>query len=271
MSILEAIIIAIVEGLTEFIPVSSTGHMIITQHLLGVQNSAFVKLFVVNIQLGAILSVVILFWKRLFDFRNLIELRRVYLMVSIAFVPAAIFGFCFSDFIDSMLESPLTIGISLFVGGVVLIFVDKIFKVSNNDHVFPDGKQSLVIGLCQCISMIPGVSRSAATIIGGLSQGLSRKVAAEFSFFLAIPTMLGATLLKMKTTYDVAPEIFSQIDNIKLLIAGNLVAFIVGAVAIKFFVGYLSRHGMAMFGWYRMVVGIIIIALFLSGSDLIIL
>jgi undecaprenyl-diphosphatase len=267
----EALIIAIIEGLTEFLPVSSTGHMILAQHILGVHNSPFVKLFVVNIQLGAILSVVFLFWNRFFDFRNSQALTKLYLRVTLAFLPAAIFGFLLSDVIDQLLESPLTVGISLLLGGIVLIISDRLFKATHEIHSEPSLKNAIVIGLFQCISMIPGVSRSAATIIGGLSQGLSRKAAAEFSFFLAVPTMMGATLLKLKDTFEVAPEIFSSGRSIGLLLFGNAIAFVVGALAIKFFVGFLSKHGMSIFGWYRIVIGIVIIVLYYSGSQLLIL
>jgi undecaprenyl-diphosphatase len=245
--------------------------MILAQHFLGVENSAFTKLFVVNIQLGAILSVVILFWKRFFDFRNLNQLKSLYLHVSVAFIPAVIIGVLLSDKIDELLESPLTVGISLFIGGIILILTDRIFrKESSSNSVFTIRK-SLVIGLFQCISMIPGVSRSAATIVGGLFQGLSRKDAAEFSFFLAVPTMLGATSLKMLDTIKVEPEIFNSGEHIGLLIFGNIIAFVVGAIAIRFFVTFLSRHGMGIFGWYRIAAGALIILLYLSGSSLLII
>lgn len=271
MSYLEALIIAIVEGLTEFIPVSSTGHMILAQHFLGVENSTFTKLFVVNIQLGAILSVVILFWKRFFDFSNLRRLKSLYFNVTVAFIPAVILGVLLSDKIDQLLESPLTVGVSLLIGGIILLLTDRIFRGDVSTQMEFTVKKSLTIGLFQCISMIPGVSRSAATIVGGLSQGLSRKDAAEFSFFLAVPTMLGATSLKMIDTFQEAPEIFHSPKQIGLLLFGNVVAFIVGALAIRFFVSYLSRHGMGIFGWYRIVAGALIIFLYLSGSSLLIL
>lgn len=271
MSYLEAFIIAVVEGLTEFIPVSSTGHMILTQHFLGVNNSPFLKLFVVNIQLGAILSVVLLFRKKFFDFQNFEKWKTLYWQVSLAFIPAAILGFLLSDVIDELLESPLTVGISLLIGGIVLVISDRFFNTVRQSREEMNSRQSFFIGCFQCVSMIPGVSRSAATIIGGLAQGLSRREAAEFSFFLAVPTMLGATLLKMKKTYEVAPEIFDSGEQMRLLVFGNVVAFIMGAMAIKFFVDFLAKHGMKLFGWYRIVAGIIIVVLYLSGSKLLIL
>ena len=244
--------------------------MILTQHLLGVNNSPFFKLFVVNIQLGAIVSVVILFWKKFFDFQNINRMKTLYWQVSLAFIPAAILGFLLSDVIDQLLESPLTVGISLFLGGIILVLSDRFFNSERQPRDAMKPTQSLVIGCFQCVSMIPGVSRSAATIIGGLSQGLSRREAAEFSFFLAVPTMLGATLLKMKDTYEVAPEIFHSEEQMRLLIFGNVVALLMGAIAIKFFVDFLSKHGMKLFGWYRIVIGILIIALYLSGSKLLV-
>ncbi|MFM7106739.1 MAG: undecaprenyl-diphosphate phosphatase [Flavobacteriales bacterium] len=271
MSYFEAFIIALVEGLTEFIPVSSTGHMILAQHLLGVSNSPFLKLFVVNIQLGAILSVVILFWKKFFDFQNPDRLKTLYWQVTLAFIPAAILGFLLSDVIDQLLESPITVGVSLLMGGIILVLSDRFFNSERRARETMKPRQSLIIGCFQCVSMIPGVSRSAATIIGGLSQGLSRRDAAEFSFFLAVPTMLGATILKMKDTIEVAPEIFQSGEHIRLLIFGNVVALFIGGLAIKFFVDFLAKHGMKLFGWYRIVVGIIIIALYISGSKLLIL
>ncbi len=245
--------------------------MILTQHFLGVDDSPFLKLFVVNIQFGAILSVVILFWRRFFDFQKLDRLKTLYWQVSIAFIPAAILGFLLSDVIDQLLESPLTVGVSLFIGGIILVLSDRFFNSEQQASETMKAKQSFIIGCFQCVSMIPGVSRSAATIIGGLSQGLSRREAAEFSFFLAVPTMLGATLLKMKDTYEVAPEIFQSDELMRQLIFGNIVAFIIGALAIKFFVDFLSRHGMKLFGWYRIVVGIGIIAMYISGSKLLII
>ncbi|MDR0798901.1 MAG: undecaprenyl-diphosphate phosphatase, partial [Dysgonamonadaceae bacterium] len=236
MSILHTIIIAIVEGLTEFLPVSSTGHMIITESLLGVEPSEFVKAFTVIIQFGAILSVLVLYWKRFFQTWDF------YWKLLIAFLPAAIFGFLFSDKIDELLESVTVVAIMLIVGGIFMLFVDKIFqKTSANQRITP--RRALVIGLCQCVAMIPGVSRSMATIVGGMSQRLTRKTAAEFSFFLAVPTMFAASAYKL---YKLVCNPDSQqilLDNLNLLIIGNVVAFVVAILAIKFFIEYVSKYG----------------------------
>lgn len=259
MTIIEAIIIAIVEGLTEFLPVSSTGHMIIAQALLGVENSDFVKAFVINIQFGAILSVVVLYWKKFFQTLDF------YFRLIVAFIPAAILGFLLSDYIDAMMESVLTVAIMLLVGGVVLIFIDKWLNPKREVEItYP---KAFKIGLFQCVAMIPGVSRSAASIIGGMAQGLTRKQAAEFSFFLAVPTMFGASAYKLLKSYKTAPEIF-QGDNLTTLLIGNLVAFIVAMLAIKFFISFLTKYGFQVFGWYRVIVGALLIILILSGIDL---
>lgn len=256
MEIFKAIIIAIVEGITEFLPVSSTGHMIIAQKLLNIEESDFVKMFIVNIQFGAILSVVVLYWRRFlqsFDF---------YLKLFVAFIPAAVFGFLFIDIIDKLLESVLVVAISLVAGGVVLVFVDSWFKkpVVNKEVSYPT---AFKIGLFQVIAMIPGVSRSAATIIGGLTQKLDRKSAAEFSFFLAVPTMFAASAYKMLKSYDVITK-----ENIDLLLIGNAVAFIVALLAIKGFISFLTKYGFKVFGYYRIVIGLVIIALLAFGVDL---
>lgn len=251
MSIFEAIIIAIVEGLTEYLPVSSTGHMIIVEWLLKLQNTDFLKLFTVAIQLGAIMAVVVLYYKKFlqsFDF---------YLKLAVAFIPAGIFGFLLNDIIDELLESPLTVGISLLVGGIILLFTDKWFVNNPTEEREVTYMEAFKIGFFQVISLIPGVSRSGATIIGGLSQRLSRKQAAEFSFFLAVPTMLAATgykLLKHFKTSGINEE------ELKLLSIGNLVAFIIAIIAIKGFIGILNKFGFKPFGWYRIIVGILIIA-----------
>ena len=261
MSLFEAVILAIIEGLTEFLPVSSTGHMIIASSLMGIQSNDFVKLFTVAIQLGTILSVVVLYFKRFFKSVNF------YLKLAVAFFPAVIFGLLFSDLIDELLESPLMVGISLFIGGIVLLFVDKWFKNADLDDAdnisYPT---ALKIGLFQCIAMIPGVSRSAASIIGGMSQKLTRKAAAEFSFFLAVPTMFAATAKKLYDFYKDGHTISS--DEINLLLIGNVVGFVVALIAIKSFIGYLSKNGFKVFGIYRIIVGGIIIVLLLSGYQL---
>lgn len=256
MTIFDVIILAIVEGLTEFLPISSTGHMIIAQQLLGLESSEFLKAFIVNIQFGAILSVVVLYWKRFFKTINF------YFKLLIAFIPAAILGFLLGDYIDAMLESVLTVAISLFLGGIILLFSDKWFsKTKINQEV--TGKNAFVIGLFQCIAMIPGVSRSAATIIGGMSQKLDRKTAAEFSFFLAVPTMFAASAYKLLQTH----EVFTS-ENIPLLLLGNVVAFIVAMIAIKAFIAILTRYGFFAFGIYRIIIGIVIIILWSLGISL---
>jgi undecaprenyl-diphosphatase len=259
VSIFQAIIIAIVEGITEFLPISSTGHMIITQQLLGIGDDAFVKAFIVNIQFGAILSVVVLYWKRFFQSLDF------YFKLIFAFIPSAVLGLLLNDVIDELLESPTTVAVSLLLGGVVLVFIDKLLNPKNEIVLtFP---KAFVIGLTQCISMIPGVSRSAATIIGGMSQGLTRKQAAEFSFFLAVPTMFGASALKLVKALDGTPEIFTT-HNLTVLAIGNLVAFLVAMMAIRFFVSYLTQYGFRIFGWYRILLGALLLILLGAGVDL---
>ena len=257
MNIFEAIIIAIVEGLTEFLPVSSTGHMIITEKILGVPDNDFTKLFTVGIQLGAILAVVVLYWKKFIDFKS----WHFYLKLLVAVIPALVLGFIFSDKIDSLLESSLTVAISMIAGGIILLFIDNVFKtptIETEEKIgFP---KAFIIGLWQCIAMIPGVSRSAASIIGGMQQSLTRKLAAEFSFFLAVPTMAAATGYKMLKGYKTL-----NAEHIKLLAIGNVVAFIVALLAIKFFISFLQKHGFKLFGYYRMIGGIILILLVLTG------
>jgi undecaprenyl-diphosphatase len=261
MSLFETIIIAIVEGLTEFLPVSSTGHMIITQGLLGMESTDFVKAFTVNIQFGAILSVVVLYWKRFFQSLNF------YRNLLIAFLPAAVIGFLAGDFIDSMLENVWVVAIMLVIGGIVMLFVDKWFASEDKDQEM-NWKRSLKIGFFQTIAMIPGVSRSMATIVGGMSSGLSRKNAAEFSFFLAVPTMAAASGYKLLKLF-LEPEGAAMLsDNLTTLLIGNLVAFVVAMAAIKFFIGFLTRYGFKAFGYYRIVAGIVILVLLLTGSDL---
>lgn len=261
MTIFQAIILAIIEGLTEFIPVSSTGHMILGSSLMGIESDSFVKLFTIAIQLGAILSVIVLYFKRFFQSFGF------YFKLLVAFLPAVFFGLILSDRIDQLLESPLGVAIALFIGGIILLFVDKWFKDGNIDNTNDISySTAFKIGLFQCISMIPGISRSAATIVGGMSQKLSRKTAAEFSFFLAVPTMFGATVKKLydfyKDGYLISPQ------EVKLLIIGNVAAFIIAMLAIRFFISFLQTHGFRMFGWYRIIVGGIILVLLLSGYDL---
>ncbi|KAF0194283.1 MAG: undecaprenyl-diphosphatase [Bacteroidetes bacterium] len=256
MTTLQAIIIAIVEGITEFLPVSSTGHMIITQELLGMEINDFVKAFTVNIQFGAILSVIVLYWKRFFQTLDF------YFKLFVAFIPAAVIGFLLSDFIDSMLENVAVVAVMLVLGGVVLLFVDKWFKNPAKDQSI-SYPTALKIGLFQCIAMIPGVSRSAASIIGGMSQKLDRKTAAEFSFFLAVPTMFAASGYKLLQNYKTITS-----DNIDTLLIGNVVAFIVAMIAIKSFITFLTRNGFKVFGYYRIVVGLLILGMLAMGYDL---
>jgi undecaprenyl-diphosphatase len=252
VSILQTIIIAIVEGLTEFLPISSTGHMIIAQKLLGIESSAFTKAFIVNIQFGAILSVVLLYWKRFFQSLDF------YFRLFVAFIPAAVLGVVLKSHIDSLLESVTTVAVSLLIGGVVFLFIDQWLNPKNDKPV--SYKSAFAIGLFQCLAMIPGVSRSASTIIGGMIQGLTRKQAAEFSFFLAVPTMFGASALELYQAWEEVPELFTT-ENLTTLAIGNAVAFVVALLAIRFFIGYLTKHGFKAFGWYRIIVGAILLIL----------
>ena len=261
MTILEAVILGIVEGLTEFLPVSSTGQMILASSFMGIASDNFVKLFTVAIQFGTILSVVVLYFKRFFRSINF------YLKLITAFVPAAIFGVLLSDKIDELLESPQTVAISLLLGGIVLLFIDKIFKNGTEDNAdnikYPS---AFVIGLFQCLAMVPGVSRSAATIIGGMQQKLTRKAAAEFSFFLAVPTMFAATAKKLLDFYKDGHTITAQEGT--LLAVGNVVGFVVAIIAIKTFITFVTKHGFKAFGIYRIIVGAVILALLWSGHSL---
>lgn len=256
MTWIEAVIIAIIEGITEFLPVSSTGHMIITQSILGVESTDFTRAFVVNIQFGAILSVIVLYWKKFFQSLDF------YFKLFVAFIPAAVIGFLAGDLIDKLLESVLVVAVMLVLGGVVLLFVDKWFNRPATDQTITY-KKGFWIGVFQVIAMIPGVSRSAATIIGGMAQGLTRKTAAEFSFFLAVPTMFAASAYKLLENYK---HITS--DNIDILIIGNVVAFVVAIAAIKTFITLLTRYGFKAFGWYRIVAGLAILILMALGHDL---
>lgn len=261
MSYLHAIILAIIEGLTEFLPVSSTGHMIIGSSLMGIAEDDFTKLFTIVIQLGAILSVVVIYFKRFFQSINF------YFKLFVAFLPAAVLGILLSEYIDDLLESPTTVAISLVIGGVILLFVDKWFnKPTIHEEKEISFLTALKIGFFQCIAMIPGVSRSAATIVGGMSQKLSRNAAAEFSFFLAVPTMLGATAKKMLDFLKVGNSFSSE--QINLLVIGNIVAFIVAFLAIKSFINYVTKNGFKVFGWYRIIVGLAILGLIIAGVEL---
>ncbi len=258
MTLLQTLILALVEGLTEYLPISSTGHMIIASSLMGIEESPFVKLFTVNVQLGAILAVLVLYFRRFFQSFDF------YFKLLVAFLPAVILGLLLNDWIDSLLESVTTVALSLLVGGVILLFVDRWFQ--KNEERMITYPKAFTIGLFQCISMIPGVSRSAATIVGGMAQGLSRKQAAEFSFFLAVPTMFGASAKKMYDFYKDGLTLSSA--DIQSLAVGNVVAFLVAMLAIRFFIGFLTKYGFRAFGWYRIVVGLLILGLLASGVNL---
>jgi Undecaprenyl-diphosphatase (EC 3.6.1.27) len=288
MNFIQAIVVAVVEGLTEFLPVSSTGHMIITQALLGIESTPFVKAYTVIIQFGAILSVVVLYWKRFFhlnpirifddqavkgmnNYKKLITYAQRFLFkfdfywkLLIALVPAGIMGLLFGDQIDALLENVFVVALMLVLGGIVMLFVDKWFsKTDDNQDI--SWKRALKIGFFQCIAMIPGVSRSMATIVGGMATKLTRKNAAEFSFFLAVPTMAAATGY---TLYKMMKDPMRAIligDNLTMLIVGNVVAFIVALVAIKFFIDFLTKHGFKAFGYYRIIVGGLLLILLGTG------
>ena len=275
MTYIETIIIAIVEGLTEFLPVSSTGHMIITQGLLGMESTDFLKAFTVIIQFGAILSVVCLYWRKFF-FPNRMEsgetwwqaIRAFYLRLIVGVVPAVVLGLAFNDFIESNLGNVTLVAIMLIVGGVFMLFCDRIFNHGSESTPLTF-KRAFVIGLVQCISMIPGVSRSMATIVGGMSQRLTRKAAAEFSVFLAVPAMFGATCLE---TYKLIAHgegnILMEGNNLCLLALGSIVSFLVAIAAIKFFISYVAKYGFVAFGWYRIIVGGLILLLGCLGYPL---
>ena len=260
MDILQTILIAVVEGLTEFIPVSSTGHMIITEKLLHIPDNDYTKMFTVAIQLGAILAVVVLYWKKFFDFKNL----SFYFKLIVGVIPAIILGLLFSKKIDALLESTITVAISLLLGGIVLLFIDKLFKhntVASEKQI--TYLQSFTIGIWQCLAMVPGVSRSAASIIGGMQQKLTRSEAAEFSFFLAVPTMLAATGYKLLKHYKEAGGFTAE--EIKQLAVGNLVAFVVALLAIKFFIGFVKKYGFRIWGIYRIILGVVLLVLIWKG------
>lgn len=271
MNLFEAIIVAIVEGLTEYLPISSTGHMIIASALLGIGQDEFTKLYEVSIQLGAILAVVVLYWKKFFDFSK----WKFYLKLIIAIIPAIVLGLMFSDQIDALLESPLTVAITMLAGGIILLFIDRMFvrhDIDKEEEV--SNKKAFTIGLWQCVAMVPGVSRSAASIIGGMQQRLTRKLAAEFSFYLAVPTMAAATgysvfLKHWKGAGGVEMKgyelILASKQNTLAFITGNILAFVVAIVAIKFFIGFLQKHGFVLFGWYRIIAGIALLILISAG------
>ncbi|MES2278011.1 MAG: undecaprenyl-diphosphate phosphatase [Bacteroidota bacterium] len=260
MNIFHAIILAIIEGLTEFLPVSSTGHMVLASALMGIGKDDFVKLFEVVIQLGAILSVVVLYFKRFFKSIDF------YFKLIVGVLPAVVVGVLFKSKINQLLESPLVVAFSLLIGGIILLFVDEWFKrpqVKEEKNI--SYLTALKIGFFQCLAVVPGVSRSAATIVGGMSQRLTRTAAAEFSFFLAVPTMFGATVKEIYDFHKTHEQLFTG-DQVKLLIIGNVIAFIVAMLAIRSFITFLEKKGFRLFGLYRIVVGLIIIVLYFTGN-----
>jgi undecaprenyl-diphosphatase len=288
MELFHAIALAIIEGITEFLPVSSTGHMIIYSSLAGIASDEFTKLYTVDIQFGCILSVLVLYHRRFltdsrtgtFTIPSYLKsgparwqpMADFYSKILIAFLPAAVIGFLLNDFIDSLLENVVVVAITLLLGGIVLVFIDRItnrndryagagpYEPKDGDVSVPD---ALKIGFYQCIAMVPGVSRSAATIIGGMFQGLSRKQAAEFSFFLAVPTMAAASGYKLLKTYKLL-----QPADYQTLLIGNAIAFVVGLIAIRGFVGFLTRYGFKVFGYYRIVLGLLLLGLMAAGVKL---
>ncbi|MCI5758204.1 MAG: undecaprenyl-diphosphate phosphatase [Bacteroidales bacterium] len=276
MEWIQTIIIAIVEGLTEFLPVSSTGHIIITQGLLGMESTPFWKAFAVIIQFGAILSVVCLYWRKFFYPETMRTkgytwwqaIRHFYLRLIIGVLPAVVLGFTLNEYIEKNLGNVTLVAVMLIVGGVFMLFCDRLFN-KGSDSTPLTLRRSFVIGCFQCISMIPGVSRSMATIVGGMAQKLTRKAAAEFSFFLAVPTMAGATLLEVvKLVKGEEGNVLTQGNNLSLLLLGCVVSFIVATLAIKGFIAFLTKYGFAAFGWYRIIVGVLILVMGMLGYEL---
>ena len=265
MNFFQALILAIIEGLTEYLPISSTGHMIFASSYFNIQNDDFVKLFQVSIQFGAILAVVVLYWKKFFDFSKF----NFYIKLICAVIPALVLGKLFDDMIEEVLGNPIPIAIVLILGGVILLFIDSRFQtptVLQEEDITV--KKAVAIGFWQCLAMMPGTSRSAASIIGGMQQGLTRHAAAEFSFFLAVPTMMAVTLYSVflktyETTQLKGYELLLQSEeNIKLFLIGNVVAFIVAIIAIKFFIGIIKQYGFKPWGWYRIVMGVFLVIYF---------
>ncbi|AWG21125.1 UDP-diphosphatase [Flavobacterium faecale] len=272
MNTIQAIIIAIIEGLTEYLPISSTAHMGFTASLLGMEESDFLKMFQVSIQFGAILSVVVLYWKKFFDFKDL----HIYIKLTAAVIPALVLGYLFDDAIEAVLGNQIAISTVLVLGGVVLLFVDNWFKnpviLEEKDITI---KTAVTIGFWQCLAMMPGTSRSAASIIGGMTQGLSRRAAAEFSFFLAVPTMLAVTVYsvfvktwgKGTATEMKGYEMIMQDDNhIQLFVLGNVIAFVVALIAVKTFITVLTKYGFKFWGWYRIIIGIGLLIYFYTAK-----
>jgi undecaprenyl-diphosphatase len=265
MDLLQALILAIIEGITEYLPVSSTGHMIFASSYFGIEKEAFTKLFQVSIQFGAILAVVVLYWRKFFDFTKF----QFFLKLGFAVIPALILGKLFDEKIETVLEHPTPIAIVLIIGGIILLVVDRFFTNptihKEEDITF---KKAITIGFWQCLAMMPGTSRSAASIIGGMQQGLTRQAAAEFSFFLAVPTMLAVTCYStfIKTYEDTQMKgyelILKSSENTKIFIIGNVVAFIVAILAIKFFIEIIKKYGFKPWGWYRIIAGFLLLVYF---------
>jgi undecaprenyl-diphosphatase len=260
MTWIQVVILGIVEGISEFLPISSTGHMIIASSIMGINEEAFTKLFEVVIQFGAILSVVVLYWRKFFDFSR----WQFYMKLAVAIIPAGICGALFSKKIDAMLESSLTVGMSFLIGGIVLLFIDSMFKKgtidNDKDISYP---KAFIVGCFQVLAMIPGVSRSASTIVGGLFQRLTRKEAAEFSFFLAVPTMAAASAKKL---WDFHKEHYVfQPGQVNMLIVGNIIAFIVALIAVKTFITYVQKHSFRAFGIYRILAGTAVLVMIYTG------
>jgi len=264
MNIIQVIVLAIIEGLTEFLPVSSTGHLVVTSSLMGISSDPFVKLFEIVIQLGAILAVVVLYFKRFVRSVNF------YIKLVIGVIPAVIIGLLLKKHIDVWLESPLIVASAFVVGGIILLFVDDWFnKPTINEEKDINYFTALKIGFFQCLAMLPGVSRSGASIVGGMSQKLSRTAAAEFSFFLAVPTMFGATVKDLWDFHKNNPLTADQMHgDIKYLIIGSVIAFVVAMLAIKSFITFLEKKGFKLFGYYRIIAGIAIIILYFTTNAL---
>ncbi|GMV78558.1 MAG: undecaprenyl-diphosphatase [Chitinophagaceae bacterium] len=271
MNTIQAIVIAIVEGLTEFLPISSTAHMGFTAHLMGIKEDEFLKMYQVSIQFGAILAVVVAYWTKFFQFKNF----KFYIKLTLAVIPALVLGKLFDEKIEAVLGNQIAITIVLIVGGIILLFVDSWFKnpkIVEEEQI--SNKTAVTIGFFQCLAMMPGTSRSAASIIGGMALGLSRKAAAEFSFFLAVPTMLAVTVYSVfvKTWGEGTVHqakgyemIMADKSNMINFILGNVIAFVVALIAIKSFIALLNKFGFKMWGWYRIIIGVILLILFLNG------
>lgn len=269
MTIFHAIVLAIIEGLTEFLPVSSTGHMIIGSSMMGIASDPFTKLFTVCIQFGAILSVVIIYWKKFIPTKNFAETFQFYKRLVIAFIPAAIAGLLLKKQINALLENVVVVAIALLVGGIIFILLDKWFASAEErgEEELKSDKKAFTIGCFQVLALVPGVSRSAATIIGGLTQKLNKKGAAEFSFFLAVPTMFAATVKDLLDYYQDGGVGLNS-NEIFLLVIGNVIAFFVALLAVRSFVSYLTKHGFKVFGYYRIIVGLAILILYGMGYNL---